>query len=245
MLPDALDHSTPADSAPTLPNVQCPSTRVTFPLAADHSRYSVSAPRCRPPWLGGLITWFTALIAPHTMVEASEVMTESSWHIGRVATGEAELEAGRTTGTDGLGTGVEVPRAWLITVSASRLSASRLLPPLARSRSHTPVCIWSLPSQLKASVRSLSVQDSALASSGSKPMRPSAVQVRTAPVASVITLTLVRLGPGVSLAGSSAMASFLPSGDRANPVISCPARTDMGNRFTLLTMPVVRLRTSV
>jgi hypothetical protein len=36
-LPGALDHSTPADSAPTLPNVQCPSTRVTFPLAADHS----------------------------------------------------------------------------------------------------------------------------------------------------------------------------------------------------------------
>src|SRR5579859_4467638 len=67
-LPEGLDHSTSTDSAPTLPNVHCPTTRATFPLATEYSKYSVSAPRCRPLPLG-LTVSFSAVIAPHTITD--------------------------------------------------------------------------------------------------------------------------------------------------------------------------------
>ena len=47
-LPVALDHSTSTDSAPTLPNAQCPRIRVTFPVAVEYSRNPVTAPRRKP-----------------------------------------------------------------------------------------------------------------------------------------------------------------------------------------------------
>src|SRR3984957_17371576 len=234
-LPEALDQSTSTDSAPTRPNVQCPSTRVTFPLAAEYSKYAVSAPRCRPPPLG-LTVSFSAVIAPHTIEDPSGVMIESSWPVGGVADGSLAVEVGcpagavEPAGRVVVGSGATATEAWFIRVTASRLWASRLPPPVSRLSSQTPVCTpGPLAAQSKASVRSFAVQDKDLASSGPKPIVPLPVQVNVAPVASVITLTSVRSGSRLLLSGWTAMASLVPSGESANPVISCPAGTDSGS----------------
>jgi len=81
-LPEALDHSTSTDSAPTLPNPQYPRIRATFPVAAEYSMNSVSAPRCRLT-AGTLLlkraVSLIAVIAPQTTADPSGVMIESSW----------------------------------------------------------------------------------------------------------------------------------------------------------------------
>src|SRR5580692_2783395 len=94
-LPEALDHSTSTDRAPTLPNVQCPSTRATFPVATEYPMNSVSAPRrsraaTEPSALAAALAPPVALvgvIAPQTIVDPSGVMIESSWHVGLVVNG--------------------------------------------------------------------------------------------------------------------------------------------------------------
>jgi hypothetical protein len=296
-LPDALDHSTSTASAPTSPNFQYPRIRATFPVAAEYSMNSVSAPRCSKAATGPLPRMLpplalVAVIAPQMTADPSGVMIESSWQVGAVAIGATEDgvtlgladpaladglsvtvdEAGVTLGladpalADGLSVttvGARLPGlplsyrdgdtvdsdaapvwAWFTRLTASRLPASRLPPPVATSRSHTPTLDPELPpSQSKASVCSSSVQDSDLASSGPKPMVPFAVQVRVAPVASVITSTSVRSGSRLLLSGWTAMARLAPSGERANPVISCPPGTDTDTLRTCVIWPSP-LRTS-
>src|SRR5580704_10454920 len=116
-LPETLDHSTSTDSAPTRPNVQCPSTRVTFPLATEYSKYAVSAPRCRPAPLG-LTVWFSAVIAPHTIEDPSGVTIESSWHVGAVEPASGvEPAAAEPACRVVTGSGAAATEAWSIRVT--------------------------------------------------------------------------------------------------------------------------------
>src|SRR5579863_634289 len=96
--------------------------------------------------------------------------------------GEVPAVAGSALTT---GAGVWVSGPWSTRDTTWRLWASRAPPPDRRSSNRTPTCTpGPFPVQSKASVCSSPVHDSDRASSGPKPIVPSADQVRTAPVAS-------------------------------------------------------------
>src|SRR5689334_22785393 len=109
-------------------------------------------------------------------------------------------------------------------ITAGWLAASRLPPALPTSSSRT-VSVWWID-QLNASVRWLAAQDSDLAAKR-PPMVPLPVadQVRADPLWTEYSLTCWRPPPG-----ATAIASLVPSGDRAMSVIVFTSVTDMGSR---------------
>src|SRR5690349_15617188 len=109
-------------------------------------------------------------------------------------------------------------------ITAGRLAASRSPPPLPTSSSRT-VSVWWID-QLNASVRWLAAQDSDLAAKR-PPMVPLPVadQDRATPLWTEYSLTCWMPAPG-----ATAIASLVPSGDRAMSVIVFTSATDMGSR---------------